>query len=291
MPVSLEVTAPDTDVIHSWWIPALGGKIDAIPGVTNETWFQAENEGTYTGQCAELCGLEHAQMLASVEVMSSDEFDAWLDERRAEQDAGSGELGQEEWEGVCAKCHGPSGEGGIGPRIAGSPTLTDRDALASIVRNGRGTMPAVGSGWTDEQIAALARLPHGEPAQWQLEPRPPPAWQRGKFASWLVTTDHKRIGILYIATSLVFLVLAGLMALVMRLQLAQANADIIGAGSLQRARHDPRNDDGVPRRRPDPRRVRELPRAAHDRHLGHGVPASERALVLVLRRSAAPCSC
>ena len=155
VPVSLEVTAPDTDVIHSWWIPALGGKIDAIPGVTNDTWFQAKNEGTYTGQCAELCGLEHARMLASVEVMSSDEFDAWLEERRAEQDAGSGELGQEEWEGVCAKCHGPSGEGGIGPRIAGSPTLTDRDALASIVRSGRGAMPAVGSGWTDEQIALL----------------------------------------------------------------------------------------------------------------------------------------
>ena len=57
---------------------------------------------------------------------------------------------------------------------------------------------------------------------------PVPAWQRGKVASWLVTTDHKRIGILYILTSVVFLVLAGLMALVMRIQLAQANADVIG---------------------------------------------------------------
>jgi cytochrome c oxidase subunit II len=156
VPVSLEVTAPDTDVIHSWWIPALGGKIDAIPGVTNETWFQATNEGTYTGQCAELCGLEHARMLASVEVMSGDEFDAWLEERRAEQDAGSGELGQEEWEGVCAKCHGLGGEGGIAPRIAGSPLLTDREALESLVRNGRRAMPAVGSEWTDEQVDALA---------------------------------------------------------------------------------------------------------------------------------------
>jgi cytochrome c oxidase subunit 2 len=156
VPVSLEVTAPDTDVIHSWWIPALGGKIDAIPGVTNETWFQASNEGVYTGQCAELCGLEHAQMLASVEVLSTDEFDAWLDTRRAEQDAGSGELGQEEWEGVCAKCHGPNAEGGIGPRVAGSPTLTDPEALALLVRNGKRTMPAVGSGWTDEQVAVLA---------------------------------------------------------------------------------------------------------------------------------------
>jgi len=151
VPVRLEVTAPDSDVIHSWWIPSLGGKIDAIPGTTNETWFQAEAEGTYSGQCAELCGLEHARMLASVEVVSQDEFDAWLAER-ADDPA---ELGQEEWEGVCAKCHGLNGEGGIGPRIAGSPTLTDAEDLGNLVRNGRGAMPAVGAGWTDEQVDAL----------------------------------------------------------------------------------------------------------------------------------------
>jgi cytochrome c oxidase subunit 2 len=155
VPVRLEVTAPETDVIHSWWIPSLGGKIDAIPGVTNQTWFQAENEGTYSGQCAELCGLEHAQMLASVEVVSQDEFDAWLEARLSEQQAGSGELGQETWEGVCAKCHGDNGEGGIGPRIAGSPTLTDRQDLESLVHNGRGAMPAVGADWSDFQIAML----------------------------------------------------------------------------------------------------------------------------------------
>jgi len=156
VPVKLIVDAPLADVIHSWWIPALGGKFDAIPGRTNETWFEADNEGTYTGQCAELCGLEHAQMLASVEVMSPAGFDAWLQQRRPGQDAGSRELGKEEWTGVCAKCHGMNGEGGIGPRIAGSPTLSDPVALAKLVRNGRRTMPAVGSGWTDEQIAALA---------------------------------------------------------------------------------------------------------------------------------------
>ena len=149
--VRLEVSAPDADVIHSWWIPSLGGKIDAIPGITTETWFQADDEGTYSGQCAELCGLEHARMLASVEVVSPDEFDAWLEER-----AGSrAQLGQEEWEGVCAKCHGPNGEGGIGPRIAGSPTLTDVEDLGTLVRNGRGEMPAVGADWSDEQVAAL----------------------------------------------------------------------------------------------------------------------------------------
>ncbi len=155
VPVRLEVTAPDSDVIHSWWIPALGGKIDAIPGTVNETWFQAENPGTYTGQCAELCGLEHARMLASVEVLPAAEFEAWLEGRREAQSAGTGELGKEQWEGVCAKCHGLAGEGGIGPRIAGSLVLTDPEAIEELVRNGRRTMPAVGSGWTDEQVLAL----------------------------------------------------------------------------------------------------------------------------------------
>jgi cytochrome c oxidase subunit 2 len=155
VPVRLEVTAPDTDVIHSWWIPALGGKIDAIPGTVNETWFEADNPGTYTGQCAELCGLEHANMLASVEVMPEAAFATWLEQRRTEQTAGSGELGKETWEGVCAKCHGLAGEGGIGPRIAGSIVLADPTAVENLVRNGRRTMPAVGSGWTSEQVEAL----------------------------------------------------------------------------------------------------------------------------------------
>jgi cytochrome c oxidase subunit 2 len=153
IPVRLEMTAPEEDVIHSWWIPALAGKIDAIPGETTYSWFEAERPGVYEGQCAELCGVEHARMLAAVEVLPADEFDAWLGGRLSGE-AGS-ELGEEEWGGVCAKCHGPGGEGGVGPRIAGSPTLTNRDALEDLVRNGRGDMPAVGSDWTDEQIDAL----------------------------------------------------------------------------------------------------------------------------------------
>jgi cytochrome c oxidase subunit II len=172
VPVKLVVTSPDADVIHSWWIPALGGKIDAIPGRTNQTWFQADKPGTYKGQCAELCGLEHAQMLASVEVMPQSDFTAWLEQRRTDQTAGTGELGKETFEGVCAKCHGLAGEGGIGPRIAGSPTLANPQALETLVRNGRtgpnGVMPAVGSEWSDQQIAALANYlkenpPSGNP--------------------------------------------------------------------------------------------------------------------------------
>lgn len=159
VPVRLVVSAPDSDVIHSWWIPALGGKIDAIPGRVNETWFQAENPGTFSGQCAELCGLEHAQMLASVEVLPEAEFAAWLEGRRETQSAGTGELGKELWEGVCAKCHGLSGEGGTAKALAGSALLQDPATVETIVRNGRttrrGVMPAVGAGWTDEQMLAL----------------------------------------------------------------------------------------------------------------------------------------
>jgi cytochrome c oxidase subunit II len=154
VPVRLEVTAPDEDVIHSWWIPALGGKIDAIPGVVNETWFEVAEPGVFKGQCAELCGVQHAGMLATVEVLPEDEFDAWLEERGTTQ-AASSELGEEHWQGVCAKCHGLSGEGGIAPRIAGSPVLADREDLEALVSNGRREMPAVGRDWTDDQIDAL----------------------------------------------------------------------------------------------------------------------------------------
>jgi cytochrome c oxidase subunit 2 len=155
VPVRLEVDSRDEDVIHSWWIPALGGKIDAIPGLVNTTWFRAKNPGTYTGQCAELCGLEHARMLATVEVMPQEDFDAWLTRRRSEQSAGTSELGDEEWGGVCAKCHGLAGEGGIGPKLAGSVALADSQGVVKLIRTGRGDMPAVGAGWTAAQVGAL----------------------------------------------------------------------------------------------------------------------------------------
>ena len=155
VPVRLEVEAHEDDVIHSWWIPALAGKVDAIPGTTTSTWFQAIDTGVFRGQCAELCGLEHAKMLAEVEVVSEDEFDAWIAEREAAQAQGTSELGEELWAGVCAKCHGPEGEGGIGRRIGGTAVLSDAEAIEDIVRNGRGEMPPVGAGWSDEQMEAL----------------------------------------------------------------------------------------------------------------------------------------
>jgi cytochrome c oxidase subunit 2 len=69
------------DVIHSWWVPAFGGKKDAIPGFVNEFWFQADEPGTYRGQCAELCGRDHAFMPVVVEVLPEAQYQAWLAEQ------------------------------------------------------------------------------------------------------------------------------------------------------------------------------------------------------------------
>jgi cytochrome c oxidase subunit 2 len=78
--VVLEVRSQD--VIHSWWIPKLGGKVDATPGYTNETWFKASKPGTYRGQCAELCGRNHANMLAAVRVVPVPDYERWVGEQK-----------------------------------------------------------------------------------------------------------------------------------------------------------------------------------------------------------------
>jgi cytochrome c oxidase subunit 2 len=75
--VTLEISS--NDVAHSWWIPELGGKFDALRGLTNETWFKATETGTFEGQCAELCGANHAAMTAKVIVVEPDRFEQWAD--------------------------------------------------------------------------------------------------------------------------------------------------------------------------------------------------------------------
>jgi cytochrome c oxidase subunit 2 len=74
--VVLSITA--IDVIHSWWVPSLGGKVDAVPGYTTYTWFKAKGPALYHGQCAQLCGRQHAFMTALVDVVSPAEYQAWL---------------------------------------------------------------------------------------------------------------------------------------------------------------------------------------------------------------------
>ena len=75
-----------SDVIHSWWIPKFGPKADAVPGYTNDSWFKVPpgREGLYRGQCAELCGPNHADMRAQVRAVTPDEFRAWADRKSAQ---------------------------------------------------------------------------------------------------------------------------------------------------------------------------------------------------------------
>jgi len=75
------------DVIHSWWVPDLGWKRDAIPGFVNETWTEIKEPGVYRGRCAELCGRDHGFMPIVIEAVEPDEFDRWLAERQGGEDA------------------------------------------------------------------------------------------------------------------------------------------------------------------------------------------------------------
>jgi len=83
--VTLDILAQD--VAHSWWIPELGGKFDAVPGYTNHTWFKIAKPGVYRGQCAELCGRNHANMVARVRAVPPAEFEAFLARQRRDTQA------------------------------------------------------------------------------------------------------------------------------------------------------------------------------------------------------------
>ena len=151
-PVELVVTAPANDVIHSWWIPALAGKMDAIPGRVNHLEFVAPSSpGLYKGQCAEFCGLQHALMLAQARIVTGGEFNAWVSARLR----GGTDLGRQTFEGACAPCHGLNGKGLIGPPLEGNATLADEELLKQRLENGKTAMPPVGRGWDDHQTDAL----------------------------------------------------------------------------------------------------------------------------------------
>src|SRR4029079_4160777 len=81
-PVRVELSS--TDVIHSWWIPQLAGKMDVIPGQQNVTWLQADKAGVYRGQCGEYCGAQHAHMAMYVVADSPEQFQAWTQRQLAE---------------------------------------------------------------------------------------------------------------------------------------------------------------------------------------------------------------
>lgn len=158
------------DVIHSFWVPELAVKKDAIPGFINETWTLADEEGIYRGQCAELCGKDHGFMPIVVKVVSKDEYVAWIDDKQSEaaqvrelmaQTFSMDELmerGKAVYARACQACHGANGEGGLGKAIAGSMVATgDLGQHLNIGINGvaGSAMQAFGGQINDVEMAAV----------------------------------------------------------------------------------------------------------------------------------------
>jgi cytochrome c oxidase subunit 2 len=159
------------DVIHAWMVPAFGVKQDAIPGFVRDTWFRAEKTGDYYGQCAELCGKEHAYMPIHVKVVTAEEYTAWVDAQKKAMAAAADDpskvwnladlvqRGESVYAANCLACHGAQGKG-AGPikALDGSALVvdTDKSKMINVLLNGQnnGAMPA----WkqlSDTELAAV----------------------------------------------------------------------------------------------------------------------------------------
>ncbi|AOF87439.1 cytochrome c oxidase, subunit II [Hydrogenophaga sp. RAC07] len=159
------------DVIHAWMVPAFGVKQDAIPGFVRDTWFRAEKTGDFYGQCAELCGKEHAYMPIHVKVVTAEEYSAWVGEKQKAMAAAADDpskvwvladlvkRGESVYAANCAACHQASGKG-AGPikPLDGSALVVDADKgkIINVLLNGQnnGAMPA----WkqlSDTELAAV----------------------------------------------------------------------------------------------------------------------------------------
>lgn len=159
------------DVIHAWMVPAFGVKQDAIPGFVRDTWFKAEKIGDYYGQCAELCGKEHAYMPIHVKVVSADDYTKWVDGKKKEMAAKADDpnkvweqaaliaRGEKVYAANCAVCHKADGSG-AGPikPLDKSPVVLAENHMEQmqVLLNGRMDkgMPA----WkqlSDTEIAAV----------------------------------------------------------------------------------------------------------------------------------------
>ncbi|MDH3980473.1 MAG: cytochrome c oxidase subunit II [Gammaproteobacteria bacterium] len=160
------------DVIHSWWVPALGWKQDAVPGFINDGWTELSEPGTYRGKCAELCGKDHGFMPIVLIAKTEEDYAAWVAEQKgaAEADAAAATQtwsmddliarGESVYNTNCAACHQANGAGipGVFPAITGSAIATgDMAGHVDIVMNGKaGTaMQAFGAQLNDVDLAAV----------------------------------------------------------------------------------------------------------------------------------------
>jgi len=168
--VYFELTSKD--VIHSFWIPSLSGKMDTNPGLKNTMWIEAKEPGVYKGKCAELCGPSHALMDFKVIALEKDEFEAWANKMKNAQPKPKTEVakaGEEIFKQNCISCHAVAGEGGnIGPNLtdfgnrktlAGFIDMTD-EKIAQWIKDPQSlkpanNMPAFKDQLSDEEVDAL----------------------------------------------------------------------------------------------------------------------------------------
>ena len=159
------------DVLHAWWVPALGVKQDAIPGFVRDSWFRAEHTGIYRGQCAELCGKEHGFMPIVVEVKSKEDYAKWLGEQKqksavvADDPAKVWDLkdlvasGEKVFAANCAACHQANGKGvpGAFPALDGSKIVNGPkvDQIHLVLNGKPGTAMVAWKGLSDADLAAV----------------------------------------------------------------------------------------------------------------------------------------
>jgi cytochrome c oxidase subunit 2 len=157
------------DVIHAWMVPSFGVKQDAIPGFVRDTWFKAEKVGVYRGQCAELCGKDHAFMPIVVRVVTDQEYTAWVDKKKKEMAANADDptktytqaelmaRGEKVYTANCVACHQATGMGvpGAFPKLAGSAIVGNKPDQITMLLNGKGAMPKW-SQLNDVELAAVA---------------------------------------------------------------------------------------------------------------------------------------
>jgi len=168
----IRILTTAADVIHAWFVPALAVKQDAIPGFVRDTWFKAEQEGVFRGQCAELCGKDHGFMPIVVEVVSAEKYTAWVAEKKKQMAAAQDDpnkkwelaemkaRGEKVYANNCVACHQANGQGikGSFPALDGSKIVQGAAAgHINIVLNGKaGTaMAAFGKQLSDTEIAAV----------------------------------------------------------------------------------------------------------------------------------------
>ena len=246
-PTFLTLLSADTD--HSFWVPRLAGKTDLIPNHPNSMWMDPHETGLYLGQCAQYCGTQHAKMLLRVYVQTREEFDRWIQEQsqpahdRRRRFRGAADLRADRLHQLPRR-GGHRGNGTLrsrsdppdeprhhrlrrGAEHAGKSAALDSGSQRHQTRIQNAGHGIERSGTErGDRISGDSSLMSTESIAWPV-PEAAPRPLVDQLHQWVTTVDHKRLGILYIVYALVFLVIGGVEATIMRIQLIRPHNDFV----------------------------------------------------------------